>query len=286
MVSVPGRRLQVAHARKRWKLPLRRACTLLSVSRSTAGYTSKKIVADAPVVKRMRELAALYPRYGYRRIRIFLGRDGHPMSVDRAHRLWRAARLQVPKKRPRRRIATGRPRPTAPTKSNHVWAFDFVFDACADGKQLKCLTVIDEWTRECLAIDVAGSIRSRRVIDVLARLVSIHGAPAFLRSDNGPEFVSQAILKWIVDEGIGSALNDPGKPWQNGSDESFNGKFRDECLSLEYFRSRAEAVSVIETWRKHYNDVRPHSSLDYRTPNEFKRDIRNSARKTREATSK
>jgi putative transposase len=285
MVSVPGRRLQVAHACKRWKLPLRRACTLLSVARSSARYASKREVADAPVVKRMRELAAQYPRYGYRRIRIFLGRDGHRMSVDRAHRLWRASRLQVPRRRPRRRIATGRPRPMPPTKPNHVWAFDFVFDACADGKQLKCLTIIDEWTRECLAIDVAGSIRSSRVIDVLARLVSIHGPPAFMRSDNGPEFVSNAILKWIVTEGIGSALIDPGKPWQNGADESFNGKFRDECLSMEYFRSRAEAIATIETWRKHYNDVRPHSSLDYRTPTEFKRDCRNSGRETREATS-
>jgi len=116
--------------------------------------------------------------------------------------------------------------------------------------------------------------------------VSIHGAPAFMRTDNGPEFVSTAILKWIVEEGIGSALSDPGKPWQNGTDESFNGKFRDECLSMEYFRSRPEAVATIETWRKHYNDVRPHSSLDYRTPNEFKRECRNSGRDTREATSK
>jgi len=191
MVTVPGRRLQVAHARKRWKLPLRRACTLLSVARSSVGYASKRDVTDAPVVKRMRELAAQYPRYGYRRIRIFLGRDGHRMSVDRAHRLWRTSRLQVPRKRPRRRLALNRPRPTPPTGPNHVWAYDFVFDACADGKQLKCLTIIDEWTRECLAIDVAGSIRSSRVIDVLARLVSIRGAPAFFRSDNGdngPEF--------------------------------------------------------------------------------------------------
>ena len=171
MVSVPGRRLQVAHAQKRWKLPLRRACTLLSVARSSARYASKREVTDAPVVKRMRELAAQYPRYGYRRIRIFLGRDGHHMSVDRAHRLWRTSSLQVPRKRPRRRIALNRPRPTPPTGRNHVWAYDFVFDACADGKQLKCLTIVDEWTRECLAIDVAGSIRSSRVIEVLARLV-------------------------------------------------------------------------------------------------------------------
>ena len=191
------------------------------------------------------------------------------MSVGRAYRLWRAGELQVPRKRPRKRMATGRPRPQAPTGANQVWTYDFVFDRCANGQQLKCLTVTDEWTKEGLAIDVDGRIRSPRVIEVLSRLVSARGAPAFLRSDNGPEFVSQALLTWIVAQGIGTALIDPGKPWQNGATESFNGKFRDECLSLEWFRSRAEAKVVIETWRRHYNEVRPHSSLGYLTPNEF-----------------
>jgi putative transposase len=152
-----------------------------------------------------------------------------------------------------------------------VWADDFVHDACANGQKLKCLTVIDEFTRECLAIDVAGSIRSARVIDVLARLISAHGAPAFLRSDNGPEFVSEAILEWLAEAKIDTALIDPGNPWQNGDNESFNGKFRDECLSMEGFRNRTEARVLIEIWRRHYNDMRPHSSLDYRTPNEFRR---------------
>jgi putative transposase len=146
-----------------------------------------------------------------------------------------------------------------------------VFDACADGRQLKCLTVIHEWTRESLAIDVAGSIRSGRIIEVLTKLVSVHGAPKFLRSDNGPEFVSAAVLKWLTDEGIATAHIAPGKPWQNGTDESFNGRFREECLDQEWFRTREEARVLIETWRVHYNDVRPHSSLGYLTPNEFKR---------------
>ena len=150
-----------------------------------------------------------------------------------------------------------------------MWSYDFVFDACANGQQLKCLTVTDEWTKEGLAIEVDGRIRSNRVIEVLSRLVSARGAPLYLRSDNGPEFVSRAMLKWIVDQGIGTALIDPGKPWQNGACESFNGKFRDECLSLEWFRSRAEAKVVIEQWRRHFNEVRPHSSLGYLTPNEF-----------------
>jgi putative transposase len=155
-------------------------------------------------------------------------------------------------------------------QSQHGLGHDFVFDTTATGQQIKCLTVVDEFTRECLAIDVAGSIRSKRVIEVLSRLISVRGPPLFMRSDNGPEFVSHAILEWIAHAGIATVLNDPGKPWQNGADESFNGKFRDECLSVEWFRSRREAVAVIETWRQHYNEVRPHSSLGYCTPAEFK----------------
>jgi putative transposase len=268
MVSVRVRRTAVAYATGRG-LSQRRVCTLLKVARSALGYRSRKAEKDAPVVARMGELARQYPRYGYRRIRIFLGRDGHSMSASRAYRLWQAARLQVPRRRPRKRIATGRPRPNAPTGSNQVWSYDFVFDWCANGQKLKCLTVTDEWTKEGLAIEVDGRIRSQRVIEVLARLVSERGAPLYLRSDNGPEFVSRALLKWIVDQGIATALIDPGKPWQNGTAESFNGKFRDECLSLEWFRSRSEAKAVIETWRRHYNEVRPHSSLGYLTPAEF-----------------
>jgi putative transposase len=269
-VSVQARREAVAYSIGRG-LSQRRACTLLSVARSALHYRSRKAAVDAPALKRMGELARQYPRYGYRRIRVFLGRDGHAMSAGRTYRLWRAARLQVPKKRPRRRVATGRPRPQAPTGVNQVWSYDFVFDHCANGQQLKCLTVTDEWTREGLAIEVDGRIRSARVIEVLARLVSERGAPLYLRSDNGPEFVSRALLSWIVSQGIDTALIDPGKPWQNGTSESFNGKFRDECLSLEWFRSRAEAKVVIENWRGHYNEVRPHSSLGYLTPAAFAR---------------
>jgi putative transposase len=215
MVSAPGRRRQVAHARKRWRLSLRRACALLDVARSGAEYASKREATDAPVLARMRELAKQYPRYGYRMIQGLLANQGMPMSVERAHRLWKSAGLQVPKKRPRKRIATGRPRPKAPDGPNHVWAIDFVFDTCADGRQLKCLTVIDEWTRECLAIDVASGIRAARVVDTLARLVSVRGAPRHLRSDNGPEFVSKALVTWMTKQGVDTAFIDPGKPWQN-----------------------------------------------------------------------
>ena len=217
----------------------------------------------------MAGLAATYPRFGYRRINVFMERLGHVMGADKAFRLWSKAGLQVPRKRPRKRVAASRPRPQLPMGANELWAYDFVYDACANGQQIKCLTVVDEYTRECLAIDVAGSIRSGRVIEVLSRLISERGAPLSLRSDNGPEFVSKALLKWAARESLDQALIEPGKPWQNGLNESFNGKFRDECLSMEWFRCRAEARVVIEEWRRHYNSVRPHSSLNNMTPEHF-----------------
>jgi putative transposase len=269
MVGARVRRQQVAYAVERG-LSSRRACALLSVARSTLGYASRLTVRDAAPIATMRALAGQYPRYGYRRIQIFLKRAGHAMSADRAHRLWRQAGLQVPRRRPRRRAATGRPRPTPATAAHQVWAYDFVFDTCANGQTLKCLTVIDEWTRECLAIDVAGGIRSGRVIEVLTQLVSVHGAPRYLRSDNGPAFVARAVLHWLAEAQIETAFIDPGKPWQNGADESFNGKLRDEYLTLQWFRNRVEAKVGIEEWRQHYNEVRPHSSLSYLTPAEFK----------------
>ena len=268
MVSAPERREQVGYALARG-LSQRRACALLSVSRSTLGYTSKLMEKDVPALAAMSVLSAQYPRFGYRRIHVFMDRQGLEMGHGRVWRLWRKGGFQVPKKRPRKRPAGSRPRPQIPKGPRQVWAYDFVHDACANGQKLKCLTVVDEFTKESLAIDVAGSIRSRQVIEVLSRLVSLHGAPRYLRSDNGPEFVSRAILKWARDTGVDVALIDPGKPWQNGVDESFNGKFRDECLSMEWFRNRTEARVVIEQWRRHYNEIRPHSSLGYRTPREF-----------------
>ena len=227
MVSVRARRQQVGYAMQRG-LSERRACTLLSVARSALKYRSTLIGRDAPILLAMRALSALYPQYGYRRIQVFLEREGFVMSADKAHRLWKISGLQVPRKRGRRRPSAARPRPQAPTMANQVWAYDFVFDACANGQQIKCLTVIDEFTRESLAIDVSGSIRSGRVIEVLSR-------------------------------------------WQNGTNESFNGKFRDECLAMEWFRTRSEAKVVIEAWRQHYNEVRPHSSLGQQTPAAFKK---------------
>lgn len=240
-MSASARRAQVAYASLRG-ISRRRACELLSVARSMLGYESKIEAKDGEVLPRMRAIAEQYPRWGYRRIRVMLAREGLTMSAGRAYRLWRRAQLQVPKKRARRRIAGSRPRPIPAAGPNQVWAYDFVFDACANGQKLKCLTVVDEWTHEALAIDVGGSIRSSRVIEVLSRLVSVRGAPRVIRSDNGPEFVSLAVLGSLAREGIETGFIAPGKPWQNGLNESFNGKFRDECLASKPFRSGSGVV--------------------------------------------
>jgi putative transposase len=273
MVGAQVKKEQASYAMHKG-LGQRTACALLKISRSSLYYSHIMPSKDAPVIRAMKTLSGTYPRFGSRRIRVFLQRDGIQLGKERCGRLWAKAGLQVPKKRRRKRTGTTL-RPLAPTARNSVWCYDFVHDACANGQRIKCLTVVDEYTRECLAIEVSGAIRSTRVIDVLSKLMRIHGMPRYLRSDNGPEFVSKALIEWATKESLQLALIDPGKPWQNGTNESFNGKFRDECLSMEWFRNRLEAKVVIEDWRTHYNDVRPHSSLDYKTPSEFKLTLNN-----------
>lgn len=226
-------------------------------------------VKDAPIVQAMRHYANQYPRFGARRVRIFLKRDGLELGRDRTARIWAQHGLQVPAKRTKKRYRCERLQIGAPSRPNEVWSYDFVFDACANSQKLKCLTMIDEFTKESLAIDVSGSIRGERVVEVLKAVVAQRGYPTYLRSDNGPEFVSTVLLEWAREHGLMNMLIEPGKPWQNGTNESFNGKFRDECLAMTWFHSRAHAKVLIEQWRQHYNAVRPHSSLDYQTPFEF-----------------
>jgi putative transposase len=232
VVSLPTRRQQVELLIDRG-ISQRRTCRLIGVARSALKYVSTLQAKDVPALDAMKRLSGMYPRYGYRRIRIFLGREEHSMSPSRAERLWRKAKLQLPAKRRRKQISGSRPRPLPPRAANHVWAYDFVFDACANGQKLKCLSIVDEFTRECLAIDVAGSIRSPRFVELLAKLMSERGIPAFIRSNNGPELVSMAVLRWMTANKVETVHIDPGKPWQNGTNESFNGRLRDECLNVE-----------------------------------------------------
>lgn len=269
MVSAQARRDQVSFAVGKG-LSVRRACALVRVARSALAYTSRLKKKDAELNDKLRLIARTHTRYGYRRATALIKQEGVAINPKRVYRLWRKEGLCLPRRRPRRRVRTISLRPLASTRANQVWAYDFVFDSCANGQKLKMLTVVDESTRESLAIEVGARINSRAVIDVLTRLISLHGQPEYLRSDNGPELVSKAVKQWLSSSGVQTAYIEGGKPWQNGLNESFNGKLRDECLNLEWFNNRDEAKVIIEQWRKHYNEQRPHSSLGYKTPAQFR----------------
>lgn len=260
MVGTQARRVAVQVAQS-MGLSTRKACVLLDISRSVLRYALRMPGKDAPFIEAMQRFAAQNYRRGYRPARVRLLTEGFSLGQEKALRLWRKADLLVPRKRPRKRIARSAYARREASGINQIWAYDFVHDMCGNGQQLKCLTVIDEYSREALAIDVSVSIRSERVIEVLSRLFNERGVPRWLRSDNGPEFVAQKLREWTASQGVGLVLIEPGKPWQNGYNESFNGKFRDECLSLEWFRSPREARAVIESWRIAYNTERTHSSL-------------------------
>ncbi len=205
-----------------------------------------------------------------------LRREGIKVNLKRVYRLWKQEKLNLPKRRPRQKRA----KPTLgivpkAEKVNQVWTYDFVFDQSLSGRSLKMLTLIDEYTRECLAMEVGVSIKSEKVRQILERVCAGKGEPEMIRSDNGSEFIGQAVNSWLAQNGIKPLFIEPGKPWQNGKGESFNGKLRDECLSREWFSSVREAQVVIEGWRKFYNQERPHSSLGYLTPSEFKSRMEN-----------
>lgn len=201
------------------------------------------------------------PRFGYRRMAAWLD-----LGEARMRRLWRQLGLNIPRRRPRRRRSGNDIRLPGAVRPNAVWSYDFVHDQMVDGRTLKMLCVIDEYTRECLAIDVGASLRAQDVILTLSRLMRLYGKPAFVRSDNGAEFTATKVMRWLRDAAIGPAFIAPGSPWQNGFVESFNGKLRDELLNREWFRSRAEAKVLIERWRQFYNEQRPHSAHSYKPP--------------------
>lgn len=204
-----------------------------------------------------------FPRFGYRRMAAWLD-----LGETRTRRLWRTLKLQLPRRRPRRRRCGSDIRLPSAIQPNSVWTYDFIHDRFANGTALKLLCVLDEHTRECLAIEAARFIRSQDVILTLSRLIKLYGKPMFIRSDNGAEFTARAVMTWLRDQNVGPAYIAPGRPWQNGFVESFHGKLRDECLNREWFNDVREARIIIERWRQFYNQERPHSALNYQTPME------------------
>ncbi|MFT7486021.1 MAG: putative transposase [Candidatus Paceibacteria bacterium] len=250
----------------------RRACTLTWQARSTQRRTIRQPEDEPRLLKDMRRLSGSLPRFGYRRIHRMLIREGWRVNRKRVQRLWRREGMRVPRKRRKRRSTGDSGNSCVQHRAefkNHVWTYDFVFDRTEDGRQLKILTVVDEYTRESLCTHVARSIKADGVIEALAKIMAERGSPMHLRSDNGPEFVAIAVTRWLESVGTGTLFVEPGSPWENGYIESFNSRLRDELLNGELFVGLAEARYLIEGWRVLYNTEPPHSSLDYQTPVEF-----------------
>lgn len=244
-----------------------RACLLLSLAHATFRYQAHPD-DDTELSNRVHDLATRHPRYGYRRITALL-RQTEPVNHKRVRRIWRQHQLQVKRLR-RLRPRRSRSARLEATRPGQIWAYDFVEDTLASGTPFKVLTVMDEFTREGLALDVALTTSAERVIGVLTALFAQHGAPSYLRSDNGAEFVAQAVQLWLRESGVQTLYIEPGKPWQNGKEERFNGTVRDECLNRFVFGSIAEACVRLNCYRREYNSERPHSSLGYLTPQAFR----------------
>ena len=247
----------------------RRACKVLGQPRSTQRYEPVAAAYEQELTAVIVELASQYGRYGYRRIGALLRRRGWAVNHKRVERIWRQEGLRVPQKQPKRSrlwLNDGSCVRLRPQRRNHVWAYDFVFTRTHDGRSVRLLTVIDEYTRECLAIRAERSIKSVDVIETLAGLMLRSGVPEHIRSDNGPEFTARAVRAWLGRVGAKTLYIEPGSPWENGYVESFNGKLRDELLDREIFYTLREAQVLTARYRQTYNRIRPHSSLGYRPP--------------------
>jgi putative transposase len=272
-VVTAGQRRQAARLlQETFGVSERRACRVLGQPRSTQRQRPKTREGEEKLVRRMLELVRQHPRYGYRRIWALLRREGWRVNRKRVHRLWRQQGLKVPRKqRKKRRLGSSvnscvrRPA----EHKDHIWAWDFLHDRTSDGGPLKWFTLVDEYTRECLALEVRRGMTAQGVSAVLAAVVQQRGVPVHIRSDNGPEFIARTIRTWMAEAGLETLYIEPGAPWENGYAESFNSKVRDELLNAEEFSSLLEARVLGKEWQRAYNEVRPHSALGNRTPAEF-----------------
>jgi len=259
----------ITHVCEEMKVSQRRACQVIEQARTTQRYAPNIGQEEELLIARIIELATEYGRYGYRRITEMLKREGWKVNHKRVERIWRREGLKVPQKQPKRKrlwLNDGSCVRLRPEYKDHVWSYDLVMDRTSDGKALRMLTILDEYTRECLSIRVGRRITAQDVLDELYQLFMVRGLPQYIRSDNGPEFTAKAVRHWLYHLGVITLFIEPGSPWENGYIESFNGKLRDELLDREIFDTLLEAQVLTETWRKEYNQIRPHSSLRYRPP--------------------
>ncbi len=250
----------------------RRACTAIEQHRSTQRYTPKQRPDELLLVAAMHDLVKKHPRRGCRYITTCLRRQGWRVNYKRVHRLWKQEGFKVPRKRHKKRAvgdSSNACDKRAATSRNDVWTWDFIHDRTVDSRQLKFLIILDEFTRECLCLDVARSIKADDVLGVLAELMARHGAPRHIRSDNGSEFIAKEMKKWLEKAGVETLYIAPGAPWQNGYAESFNSRLRDEFLEMNYFHTLNEARQLATAWKDHSNHARPHTSLGNQTPREF-----------------
>jgi len=254
---------------KDWGLSVRSSCRLVRISRSH--LNEPRLIDEDTLRSEIRRLAFKHPRFGYRRIHVLLRDSNWRVNVKRVRRIWREEGLQVKKKRCRVRKKSGVKilAPEQANAPNHVWTLDFVHDRLSRGTGIRLLTVLDEFTRESLCIRVERRLKAEDVRLTLEALFRDYGIPMYLRSDNGSEFIARCLQGWLKEQGTKPLFIEPGSPWQNGKCESFNGRFRDECLNMEVFDTLKEAQVVIEAWRDHYNIERPHSALNYLTPAKF-----------------
>ena len=263
------------------KVSERRACLALGQPRATQRYRPRRSDADRRLIAELRRLVEAYPRYGSERMHEILVGVGWRVNFKRVHRLWQEEHLQVPgKQRKRRRLPGCRENSCVrhrATHRNHVWSYDFLADRTEDGRQLKLLVVIDEFTRECLAIEVGRTFTARDVLLTLQYLFAVRGTPEYLRSDNGPEFIAKEIQRWLGQAAVATLYIQKASPWENGYVESFNGKLRDELLNRELFLSLPEARYVLDEWRLEYNHRRPHSGIRWQTPAAFAATLKDKA---------